>query len=134
MNQFRRFHRRPSDNAWAKWTFIGIVVAGALAIGARAYLVHRIETRLQDIVERSQAQSRQIQQQQRERQAALAHQQQEKVRQEAEAKARAARKEAAWNKYFQPSPKCLDDPINVACANAHIRAKKKFEESYRDPL
>lgn len=39
------------------------------------------------------------------------------------------RKEAAWNKFYQPSPQCLRD-ATVECANAFIRAKRKFEAQY----
>jgi preprotein translocase subunit SecF len=42
-----------------------------------------------------------------------------------------ARKEAAWNKFYQPAPQCMHD-ATVQCANAFIRAKRTFEAQYKD--
>jgi hypothetical protein len=45
----------------------------------------------------------------------------------------AARKERAWVKFYKRSPNCDNNPNNeqmVECANAHIRAKRQFEEAY----
>ena len=42
-----------------------------------------------------------------------------------------ALKEKAWKKFYKPSKKCIDDPVSVDCANAHIRAKGNFEETYK---
>jgi len=38
-------------------------------------------------------------------------------------------KEAAWQRYFQPSPQCLNS-TSVECGNAHIRARREFERRY----
>ena len=38
-------------------------------------------------------------------------------------------KEAAWQRFFQPSPQCLNS-TNVECGNAHIRARREFERRY----
>lgn len=45
---------------------------------------------------------------------------------------RRARKEAAWNAFYQPSPACRADAVTAACANEHIAAKKRFEAQYAD--
>lgn len=54
-------------------------------------------------------------------------QQQQKI----EAAQRNEKKEIAWRQFFTPAPECLHD-ATVECANAHIRAKRKFDEQYRD--
>lgn len=41
------------------------------------------------------------------------------------------KREAAWQKYFKPSQKCLDDS-SVECANTYIRAKRAFNDQYKD--
>lgn len=40
-----------------------------------------------------------------------------------------ANREIAWRKFFTPAPECLDD-ATVECANAYIKAKRKFDEQY----
>ena len=47
-------------------------------------------------------------------------------------KARAARKDAAWLQFYQPSATCRADPSRGDCADSHIRAKKVFEATYQD--
>jgi hypothetical protein len=45
----------------------------------------------------------------------------------------AARKERAWDRFYKRSPYCDNNPNNeqmIECANAHIRAKRQFEEAY----
>jgi hypothetical protein len=44
-----------------------------------------------------------------------------------------ARKEAAWAAYFKPRKVCDNPPdwdTQVECGNAHIRAKKEFEDKW----
>jgi hypothetical protein len=48
----------------------------------------------------------------------------EMVRQRAE-----AAKAAAWAAFYQPSPECLAQ-TSVECGNAHIRARREFEQKY----
>lgn len=45
---------------------------------------------------------------------------------------RRARKEAAWNSFYQPSPACRTDAVTAACANEHIAAKRIFDAQYLD--
>lgn len=45
---------------------------------------------------------------------------------------RDARRQAAWERYFQPSPACRADSVSLDCANAFMAAKKRFLEQYRD--
>lgn len=40
-------------------------------------------------------------------------------------------KEAAFNRFFQPSPSCKADPVQKDCANAYMKAKTIFESQYR---
>lgn len=145
MSDFRRYRRHRSDGDWLKWSLISLAVGAVLFIGWRAFVMYQVNHMLQSIVTNSQTASQRILQQEKDRQAALARQREEKAQRDAqafaaqqliqrEANERATRKEAAWNQYFKPSQKCRDDPVTVECANAHIRAKNKFEESYRDPL
>lgn len=45
----------------------------------------------------------------------------------------AQRKEAAWQAFFKPKTVCSSPPdwdTQVECGNAHIRAKKEFEEKW----
>lgn len=42
------------------------------------------------------------------------------------------RRESAWQKFFQPSALCRNDPSRTDCANAYIRARKMFDTQYRD--
>ena len=51
--------------------------------------------------------------------------------QKAELAKRQERREIAWRHFFTPAPECLRD-ATVECANAYIRAKRKFDEQYRD--
>ena len=51
--------------------------------------------------------------------------------QKAELAMRQERREMAWRQFFTPSQECLRD-ATVECANAYIRAKRKFDEQYRD--
>jgi hypothetical protein len=46
-------------------------------------------------------------------------------------RARAA-KDAAWKKFYQPSPGCQADRSTMECANAYMRAKTQFEGTYRE--
>lgn len=43
----------------------------------------------------------------------------------------AERKEAAWVRYYKPSPRCVGTALSVECSNEFIRAKRAFESQYR---
>lgn len=45
---------------------------------------------------------------------------------------RDARRQIAWERYYQPSPACKADSSTMACANAFMAAKKRFLEQYQD--
>lgn len=45
---------------------------------------------------------------------------------------RRERREAAWRAFYIPSQACQEDRTMVACANAHIAAKKRFNDQYVD--
>lgn len=51
--------------------------------------------------------------------------------QQAELVRQQKQREIAWNNFFTPAPECLKD-ATVECANAYIRAKRKFDAEYRD--
>lgn len=40
-----------------------------------------------------------------------------------------AQKEAAWQRFYQPRPACLESS-SVECGNEHIRARRDFESRY----
>lgn len=52
-------------------------------------------------------------------------------RQAQEQAAAIARKNAAWDRYYQPSAFCRQE-ATVECANIYIRAKRKFEQEYQE--
>lgn len=56
---------------------------------------------------------------------------QKRLQQQAEAD-RDARRQAAWERYYQASALCKVDSATLACANEFMAAKKRFLEQYRD--
>lgn len=51
----------------------------------------------------------------------------------AEARAAADRREAAWSRFYKPSPPCQspDNRATMDCINEHIRAKREFEKRWQ---
>lgn len=45
---------------------------------------------------------------------------------------RQARRDAAWSKFYQPSPSCKVDSGTTACANEYMAARKRFDGQYVD--
>lgn len=47
-----------------------------------------------------------------------------------------AKKEAAWNRFYQAPSVCSNNPIDNAtftnCTNEYIRARKRFEDQYQN--
>lgn len=41
-------------------------------------------------------------------------------------------REEAWSQFFKRSAKCSADSGSVDCANEYMRARKRFDEVYRD--
>ncbi len=127
----------------------GIVLAGLvwfvfslLFMGAAVKVVNdSTTTAISDLQQRQEAVRRAAQQradQQRRAKAAqdLATRQQHAAQMQAQSEALATRlqdqqaKEAAWNRFYQPSASCLNPPTwetQVDCGNVHIRAKREFE-------
>lgn len=145
MSQFRRYRKRQSEAEWIKWSLVSLALGVIVFIGWRAFVMYQVNQMFQGIVQNTQASTQRILQQEKDRQTALTRQREEKAHREAqattlqrqadkEARERFARKQAAWNQFFKPSKQCQDDPVTVECANAHIRAKGKFEETYRETL
>lgn len=46
---------------------------------------------------------------------------------------RDVRKQMAWQQFYQPTAACWHDSADIACANAFMAAKKRFEVQYQDP-
>lgn len=66
-----------------------------------------------------------------EREAQAEQARQKRLQQQAEAD-RDARRQAAWERFYQPSAACKADSSTMTCANAFMAAKKRFLEQYRD--
>ena len=66
-----------------------------------------------------------------ERDAQIEFARQKRQQQQAEAD-RDAKRQAAWERYYQPSASCVADSSTMTCANAFMAAKKRFLEQYRD--
>ncbi len=45
---------------------------------------------------------------------------------------RQERRDAAWAKFYQPSPSCKADSGTAACANEYMAARKRFDGQYVD--
>lgn len=56
---------------------------------------------------------------------------QREIAQQQEAE-RDARRQLAWERYYQPSAACKADSSTMTCANAFMAAKKRFLEQYQD--
>lgn len=127
----------------------GILVAAILLFAAKLYMAKvamdamaaSAQVALTTLQKTAEAQSERMRARQAERVAQSEHQKMELQRQKAaqmraESDALAARiqteqaREAAWNRFYQPSASCLNPPTweaQVECGNAHIRAKREFE-------
>lgn len=145
MSGYRKKRRYQSEADWLKWSLISLAVGAVLFISWRAFVMHQVTQMFQGIADNAQATSQRVIQQEKNRQANLARERDLKAQQDAQALAlqhqlhqetlaRQARKNAAWEQFFKPSPQCRNDPINVECANKHIRAKSRFEATYQDTL
>lgn len=123
---------------------IGVFIGGlAAAFTYEAILALRAEIALRKVQEEIKAQTDRI-----EKQDARRRQVEAEARDAAEREAeqlrsaralasrleteRQQRKDAAWAKFYQPSPNCKIDPGTTACANEHMIARKRFEGQYVD--
>lgn len=119
---------------------LGVFIGGLLA--ALAYeqiLAWRMNQALKEVQAQTQratdqiqrSQQRAEQQMQRDREAKEQQRQQafEEARQE---RIRKDRKNAAWERFYQPQEACKVDPGTMPCANAYMAAKKQFELQYRE--
>lgn len=119
---------------------LGVFIGGLLAAFAYEQI---LAWRMNDALKEVQAQTQQAtaqmkrslelaeQQRRRDREAqdeqrrqALEHARQERLRQE--------RKNAAWERFYQPPEACKVDSATMPCVNAYMAAKKRFELQYRD--
>lgn len=131
----RNKREEQSFEAW----FFGLLVTCAVIFGAYKYITHVTQSMGQDIIQKSHAASQRILEQHRQMQQAISDQHEQESKRAAQAvqvaEARSqyeARKSAAWTTYFKPSRKCALDPITVECGNEYMRAKSRFEETYKD--
>jgi len=123
---------------------VGVFIGGLAAMfayeGITAWRLEQAAKRATAELQR-QAQQLQIQQHQQ------AQQREDAVRQESARAAaeraanedvarlireRRERKEAAWQRFFQPSSACRIDSATLPCANEHMAARKRFEAGYVD--
>ena len=119
---------------------LGVFIGGLLA--ALAYeqiLAWRVNEALKEVqaqtqrataqIQRSQELAEQKRQREREEQDEQRRQALEQARQE---RLRQERKNAAWERFYQPPEACKVDSATMPCVNAYMAAKKRFELQYRD--
>lgn len=135
--------QRQSNDSWVG-AIVGSLISAVCILGGYHYYVTYYVPKmaaammapLNQQAERALEQSRRLQAEAAQRREDEARRKAEAAaaieRAQQEAAARMARKDAAWLAYYKPTAKCKDDPVTVDCANAHIRAKKAFEGSYKD--
>ncbi|MBV7453387.1 hypothetical protein KW843_02780 [Acidovorax sp. sif1233] len=123
---------------------IGVFIGGlAAAFTYEAILAYRAEMAIRKVQEEVKAQADRIEKQdarrrQAEAEALDAAQLEADQLRSAKALAqrleteRQQRKDAAWAKFYQPSPNCKIDPGTTPCANEHMVARKRFEGQYVD--
>jgi hypothetical protein len=131
----------------------GILLAGAIGFAFRVWLVHQAASALQQQAEHSlrrlneqnarMAEKVRLDQaevaerarvREEARRTALAEAQRAQDNARRQALAEAERKERAWGAFYQRPAHCDNPPDGnalVACANEHIRARKRFESTYK---
>ena len=130
--------------------FVVASIVGPVLFGLFAYTVLRSASTvaIRQITDTTQQQSAAVVERARVQQAESARQAADVQRAQLEAKAaqtrnemetarleqqEAARKDAAWQAFFQPRKVCDNPPDSdtpVECGNAHMRAKREFEERW----
>lgn len=123
---------------------LGVALAGLLIWGVRVafinYQLRQLNAVVQESMNNIQLQAEQSQARLREQQRQRAETKAAHLRAQAEAERELAlrqiavqeaerRKEAAWQTFFQPSQKCLNE-FSVDCGNAHMKARREFERQY----
>ncbi len=135
-------------NPFVKFALLGVL--GPIVIGLLYFFLMRQAATVatDDLTSNMQRQSAAVMERARTQQAEATTKAAETQRAQAEAKAsqlradtavalaeqqEAARKAAAWEAFFKPRKAC-DDPkdwdTQVECGNAHIRAKREFEDRW----
>lgn len=150
-SDYRPFERRPDGTSFVLQIALGVFL-GSLAAAAVIWAGFELRLRweAQQVAEMLQQQSKQAQQQldqaneqARQRlladkaardQAVRAAADQERANEEAKRAAlqEANRKEAAWAKYYKPSPGCALAGQSIECSNEFIRAKRTFDQKYAE--
>lgn len=148
--EYRPFERPPAKPGLVAQIALGVfigtlasqfVVWGAAELRIR-WELHQAQAEIQRQIE---ATDRHLQQQRRadtERQLAEQSRQQLERQRQAEADRAvnerklqaieaATRKEAAWARFYKPSPGCALAGQSIDCSNEFIRAKRAFESEYR---
>ncbi|MDR2335184.1 MAG: hypothetical protein LBE61_17090 [Burkholderiaceae bacterium] len=139
-------YRRRNENAatWFGWSAASVVFALAAYGIYYQFVVHTVNKMSQDLIESTNSASQKALARSRELQLEQQRQREEKEAKETAAveaqlriqrlvQAKLQQKEKAWEAYYKPTRKCIEDPITTECANAHIRARNAFEASYKDP-
>lgn len=123
---------------------LGVFIGGLAAVFTyEAILAYRAEQALRKIEQQAKAQTDRANAEAAKRMQQAAREQQEadqKAEQLRSARAlaarleaeRQARRDAAWSKFYQPSPSCKMDSGTAACANEYMAARKRFDSQYVD--
>lgn len=123
---------------------LGVFIGSLAAVFTyEAIVAFRAEQAVRKVLQETKAQTDRIN-----AEAAKRSQQEAQERQEAEQRAeqvrnaralaarleaeRQARRDAAWSKFYQPSPSCKMDSGTAACANEYMAARKRFDSQYVD--
>lgn len=117
---------------------LGVFVGGLLAVLAyEQILALRVNIAAREAMQHLQKQSAQAEQarlardREREERARLDRERAGERQAIAEvARAREERRRLAWERFYQPSVVCRDDPATLPCANAYMAAKKRFDAQY----
>lgn len=86
-----------------------------------------------ELAEQQRQRDREAQDEQRQRdREAQDEQRRQAVEQARQERLRQERKNAAWERFYQPPEACKVDSATMPCVNAYMAAKKRFELQYRD--
>lgn len=111
------------------------VAAGRVAERSRdsgQQVTRQVEAEKRRIADQQAARQAEFQRQESARIEALREQERSRQRAAISAAEEAARKQTAWEKFYQRSSKCRQ-AATVECANDFIRARRAFEAKYSEP-
>ena len=119
---------------------IGVFIGALLSVLAyEQILAWRMNQALKEVQAQTQRAADQLQrsqqraEQQRQRDREIQEEQRQQALEQArQARIRQERKNAAWERFYQPPDACKADSSTMPCVNAYMAAKKRFELQYRD--